>query len=232
MGMTYAGTERKSLQRSPCPPCFGFFSLLLFSPDSVSPPWSRWQPLFSLTSARSSYSSRPIGCQLLSADAHQEETSHPIVRTTTCIGLAMAIENLRPNNTDQSELSQPVGAVSDRHGGLAWVQRRHRSRFCPYGSVLRAPLETMGAFFLSVRPTLLRLRLFRSFATFAAGRETPQPREAVDPQPGRRPRLGTMERGRADTQRARCRYPETVKVKFPVRQAHSILGILPITCPA
>jgi hypothetical protein len=71
------------------------------------------------------------------------------VRWSTCIGLAMAIGNLRPDNADQSELSQLVGQVSDRHGRLACVQRQHDPAFCPYGSDLGAPLEPVGAFFFA-----------------------------------------------------------------------------------
>ena len=72
------------------------------------------------------------------------------MRWSTVIGLAMAIGNLRPDNADRCELSQSVGQVSDRHGRLACVQRQHDPAFCPYGSGLRAPLETVGAFFLLV----------------------------------------------------------------------------------
>ena len=37
----------------------------------------------------------------------------------------------------------------------------------------------------------------------------------LNPQPGRLPRLGAMELDRADTLRARCKHPETARVKFP-----------------
>ena len=53
---------------------------------------------------------------------------------------------LRRDNADRSELSQAVGEVSDRQGGLACVQRLHRYRFCPYGSDLKAPPETVRRF--------------------------------------------------------------------------------------
>ena len=141
----------------------------------------------------------------------------------------MAIEDLRPNNTDRSEPSQLSVVPTDTMGWPGYEGDTDPLLPLRVGPSER-PLKRWALTFLSVRPALLRLRLFRSFAPFAASKETPQPREAVDPGPGHRPTLGAMERSRADTQRARAN-AETVKVKFPVRQTHSI-WVLPIACPA
>ena len=62
------------------------------------------------------------------------------MRWSAFIGFAMAIGTLHPDNADRYELSQFVGRVSDRQGGLTCVQRRHRYLFAPTDRTL-APLS-------------------------------------------------------------------------------------------
>jgi hypothetical protein len=56
-----------------------------------------------------------------------------------------------------------------------------------------------------------RRRPHTAFGEIRCRQRNAPARGVVGPQPGRPPRLGAMEHGRADTQRARCPHPETVK---------------------
>ena len=64
----------------------------------------------------------------------------------------MAIGNLRPDNADRCELSQPVGEVSDRHGRLACYKGDTDPLVAPTGRTLERPLKRWALSFCRSDP--------------------------------------------------------------------------------